>query len=162
MKKLIILILFAPFFIFSQELKIDEKTGMYTKQDIMVFDSISKEEIFNKTIEWISLNYNSANDVIQLRDNVNGKIILKGMYTTNFYIKEGVIKHTAVIDIKENKLRYTYTDFIYDSQGSGAMSFEKPLTSKKKLIEKTNGYINNSMNSLKDYIKNNIKADDNW
>lgn len=111
---------------FGQEYKIEEKsiTGVF---DI---DGKSKAEIFSAINKWISINYNSAKNVIQLNDAEAGNIIIKGinevtyknavkaLYPKNSYISENTttkFNHLIEITVKENKFRIIYR--ITDSEG---------------------------------------------
>ncbi len=161
MKNLFIILLFSPFLCLSQNLEIDKESGKYTKQQVIEIENKLKDDLFNKTIEWITLNYNSADDVIQLKDKELGKIIVKGNFSSNMYMKKGWINHTLVLDFKDNKFRYKYSDFSYYSTGSGEMPFESSIMSKKKLLKTTDAKIDNSMLNLKEHIIKN-KDNSNW
>ena len=107
----------------------------YTKNAITGVFSVenkSKNEIYSSINKWISINYNSAKNVIQLNDKDAGNIIIKGInestyknalkevYPNNAYIPEyNTIKfnHTIEINIKEDRYRiiYTLTDIINDT-----------------------------------------------
>ncbi len=109
---------------FGQTIKLDSLSGKYQSEGIVHVDSLTKESLFSKAQEWIALNYKSAQDVIQLADKENAKIILKGNFTTSMFMKEGYIGHTLILEFKDGRFRYTYTDFSYESMGSGKMNFE--------------------------------------
>lgn len=111
---------------FGQTYKIEEKsiTGVF---DV---DGKSKAEIFSAINKWISINYNSAKNVIQLNDAEAGNIIIKGinevtcksvaktLYPKNAYIPENTttkFNHLIEINVKENKFRIIYR--IIDSEG---------------------------------------------
>lgn len=97
----------------------------HNKKIIGVFDvkGKNKSEIFNSISKWIALNYNSAKDVVQLKNEESGTIIVKGINVStfenarrNFYKNEhqeksGEIQfnHTMEINVKENKFRVIYT-----------------------------------------------------
>ena len=51
-----------------------EKQVTYVKE----FPGITKDELYNKALSWVAINYNSANDVVQLKDKAEGRIICKG------------------------------------------------------------------------------------
>lgn len=161
MKNLIFILLFSPLLSLSQSLDIDKESGKYTKQEVIEIENKLKDDLFNKTIEWIILNYNSADDVIQLKDKELGKIIVKGNFSSNMYMKKGWINHTLIFEFKDNKFRYKYTDFSYYSTGSGEMPFESSIMSKKKLLKTTDAKIDNSMLNLKEHIIQN-RVDSNW
>lgn len=153
MKKtfLFILTFFTVQTIFGQILK-DSLSGKYQCTGIVLVDSVKKDELFSRTKEWIALNYKSANDVIQLADKETSKIILKGNFSTSLFLKQGWLGHTLVLDFKDGKLRYLYTDFNYYSQGSGSMGFESSMMSKKKIIKTTEENIASSILNLKKYL----------
>lgn len=151
-----------PVFTKGQNLLIDEQTGKYAKQAVIEVENQPKQLIYKKAVEWITLNYKSANDVIQLKDESEGKIILKGNFSSNMYMKAGLIEHTLILEFKDNKFRYSYTDLAYYSAGSGKMPFEGNLMSKKKLLSNTEQDIDNSIKSLSEYIFKSYNSKDDW
>jgi len=109
----------------SQEYKLKDKTiaGVFETE------GKTKSEKFSSINKWIALNYNSAQNVVQLNDKESGNIIVKGineavyknvmkeLYPKNKYIQEfNTVKfnHTLEINVKDNKFRiiYTLTDII--------------------------------------------------
>jgi hypothetical protein len=130
MKKIYIFILtICSFSMQSQDWTIGEKsvTGVFTSTK-------SKSELFTSINKWISINYGSAQSVIQMNDPESGTIIVKGINEvsyTNFGIKvlypksklyseetSSKFRHTIEINVKENKFRviYTLTELIPPSQ----------------------------------------------
>ena len=120
-----ILVLITSFNCYAQEYSSEEKSI------IGVFDTEgkTKAEIFASINKWIALNYNSAQNVVQLNDKEFGNIIVKGikeavyknvmkeLYPKNKFMNEfSTIKfnHTLEINIKDNKYRIIYilTDII--------------------------------------------------
>lgn len=116
--------------LFSQVYQIKEKTI------IGVFDTPgkTKSEIFSLINKWISLNYNSAQNVVQLNDKEAGNIIVKGInevvyknimkefYPNNKYMQDySTIKfnHTIEVNIKDDKYRiiYSLTNIVSEVQG---------------------------------------------
>jgi hypothetical protein len=148
---------------FGQNIKLDSLSGKYQSEGIVHVDSLTKENLFTKAQEWIALNYKSGKDVIQLADKDNAKIILKGNFTTSMFMKEGYIGHTLIMEFKDGRFRYTYTDFSYESAGSGKMNFEsKNMGFKKKIISKTEQNIVTSIESIKKYMVQNSKKNNDW
>src|SRR5262249_31951236 len=138
--------------IFGQTLQLDSLSGKYQSQGILQMDTLKKDLLFAKAKEWITLNYKSANDVIQLADKESSKIIVKGNFKTNMFMKDGWISHTLVLDFKDGKMRYIYSDFTYYSSGSGTLAFEsKSLGFKKKIFKETEENIQSSIEGLKKY-----------
>lgn len=154
MKKLqlILVLIFTINQVFSQELTLNE-TGLYTSQQVIKTDEQDAEILFNKCMEWIALNYRSAQDVIQYSDKENLKIICKGSFITNLFWKSGFIPHTLSLEIKKGRFRQTYSDFSYVSDGSGKIALEsKNLAFKKKILKETSSQVNSATNNLKEYL----------
>jgi hypothetical protein len=123
MKKILTIAMFVATAITqAQEWTISEKsvTGIFNS-------SKSKSEIFTAVNKWISLNYNSAQNVIQLNDSESGTIIIKGINEITYSNLAGKVisksspesntakfNHTIEINVKENKFRVIYklTDMI--------------------------------------------------
>lgn len=118
MKKLLLIaFIFLCNYCYPQEFKYEEKvvTGIFEAQ------GKSKSEIFSAINKWISINYNSSKNVIQMNDIDSGTIIVKGINTVktknalkklypisipefNFYD----FSHLIEINIKDNKFRIIY------------------------------------------------------
>ncbi|MFC6858807.1 DUF4468 domain-containing protein [Zunongwangia atlantica] len=129
----------------------------------------NKDEIFENINKWIALNYNSAQDVIQMNDKDGGNIIVKGinsityknnikeLYPNNKFIAETItnkFNHTIEVNIKENKYRiiYTLSDIIppaeatqYSMEGQFDLIFDMiDFTGvKEDKIEVYNAYLDN-------------------
>lgn len=79
---------------------------------VLPFSEMPKEEIFDRAIEYIARNYNSADSVIQLSDEDRGQIVARGIsYSAgdsfDFNIKRP-FRYTLLIDVKEEKMRIRY------------------------------------------------------
>jgi len=117
---------------YSQEFEYEEKviTGIFEAE------GKNKSEIFSSINKWIALNYNSAQNVVQLNDKESGTIIVKGineamyknvmkeMYPKNKYMQEYntvEFNHTMEINIKDNRYRIIYhlTDIITPAPVAG-------------------------------------------
>lgn len=105
MKKLLILLL-LPLFSLGQEL--NKTNDGYTE---VVDIELSKKEIYQKVNEWVALNYNSAQDVIQL--NTEDKVIVKGNFSINFNVEKYVFKYrihnTIAFSIRDSKYKIDLT-----------------------------------------------------
>lgn len=150
----------------AQSIELDATTGKYQTQSVEELSSeLSKDELFDKAKQWIALNYKSADDVIQLADKENGKIICRGNFSTNLFMKKGWIEHTMILDFKDGKMRYTFTDFVYTSPGSGDYPFENKWTKgyRAKAHAETEANVRGSVASLKEYVTGAAAASDsNW
>lgn len=154
MKKLLLLLFLVPMLLFSQKIELDEKTGLYAQTEVLEFEGLSKDDLFNKTIEWVTLNYNSANDVVQLKDLELGKIIVKGNFVSSLMISKVWIYHTLILEFKDNRIRYTYTNFS-SATTSQELNFENKRFMKAQLnksIQQAESNINVSIKSLIEFI----------
>ena len=84
----------------------------------------SKSEIYSSINRWVSVNYNSANNVIQMNDKESGTMIVKGLNSLSFinptratYPKTKAIpiknklllSHLLEINVRDNKYRLMFT-----------------------------------------------------
>jgi hypothetical protein len=104
---------------FGQDYELEEKTVI----GIFEIEGKNKSELFSSINKWISINYNSAQSVIQMNDKEAGTIIIKGinevvykntmksLYPKNKYIPEystTKFNHLIEINIKDNRYRVVY------------------------------------------------------
>ncbi|WP_165749881.1 DUF4468 domain-containing protein [Cellulophaga sp. Z1A5H] len=126
------IVLMTLFNCYAQEYILQEKTV----ESIFEVEGKSRTEIFTSINKWIALNYNSAQNVVQLNDKESGNIIIKGinqavyknvmkeLYPKNKYMQEFStveFNHTMEVNIKDDKFRiiYTLTDIITPSPVAG-------------------------------------------
>jgi len=120
----------------AQEYKLDDKTitGIFEVKEK------SKSEIFASINKWVSINYNSAKNVVQMNDLESGTIIIKGinevtyknsmkeLYPNNKSVEEYTktkFNHLIEINIKDNKFRIIYkiTDIAAEDVGYNILTF---------------------------------------
>ena len=117
MKKTILLLLFITSITNAQDYKLEAKsiTGTFDVK------GKTKSEIFSLINKWISINYNSSKNVIQMSDLESGTIIIKGINEVKYknpgkimypnMLSEFTImklNHLIEINIKDNKFRIIY------------------------------------------------------
>ncbi len=109
-------------------------------QDVIQVDKTS-DEIYSNLKSWIATTFNSANDVIQLDDVTNKKIIIKGISTFAYkrmVTINGKVFFTLTLEAKDNRFRYTiiFTNVEVGTNHQSAMSelIEKPNSKNSKLI----------------------------
>jgi len=163
MKKTLILFLFAalPLFIVAQTIEVNPETKRYSTSAVVPIDSTVMDVLYTKALEWVSMNYKSAKDVTKLADKESGKIICTGSYKTSLFMKEGWIEYTMILDFKDNRYRYTFTNFSYYSKGSGTLNFEDSMIGKKKVIGTTEEKVKESVEGLTAHLKK-AKTNDKW
>ena len=140
MKKIVLgILIMVSFYSNAQEYKLEEKsvTGIFEANDK------TKAELFSAINKWISVNYNSANSVIQLNDLESGTIIVKGINTivnksfiksflhpdlqkkTSFNTMTYNFSHLIEINIKDNKFRIMYLITKYEDYGNDNEIFKR-------------------------------------
>jgi hypothetical protein len=84
-----------------------------------VYDvSLVKDVIFSRSMEFVAKKFKSAKDIIQLSDKENGNIICKG--TVDIDKGMGLIcpyEFTMSIEVKDNRYRLTFDNYIFYFQG---------------------------------------------
>jgi hypothetical protein len=107
---------------FAQNFPLDT-TGKITYQGIVKVDSLSAKEIYTNAKSFIANQFKSYKDVVQLEDETNYKFIIKGsfvaIYEGEHDAELGVVKFKATIECKDNRYRYTITNFTHEYQRSG-------------------------------------------
>jgi Domain of unknown function (DUF4468) with TBP-like fold len=136
MKKISLLFLLSFLFCLSnsQVLKTDAKsiTGTFDAKEK------TKSDLFSSINKWISINYNSAKNVIQMNDLESGTIIVKGINEVEFkntakqiYPNNKNMPETATVkfnhliefNIKDNKFRIIYKITGVNSEGYDNLFF---------------------------------------
>jgi hypothetical protein len=114
----------------AQEYKLEQKSV----SGVFEIKEKTKAEIFASINKWISINYNSAKNVVQMNDLESGTIIIKGineviyknsmkeLYPNNKYLLEYTttkFNHLIEINIKDNRFRIIYriTDIASEDGG---------------------------------------------
>jgi hypothetical protein len=119
--------------------------------------TMSKNEIFNKTLEWMAQSFTDSKAVIELQDKENGKIIGKGMTTFTNVVAVIPCRFTMIVDIKDNKYRTTYNNFV----GMWGEYHNRPMEVEEKVfIDETITKLNVLDASLYTYLKNSKKTND--
>ena len=105
----------------------DSKKIMYRN---VVNQEGTSNYLYDKAIEWFGYYYGNAQTVYSVQDKVNGKI--EGNGRMNIYFmdeKEGIrrdagrIAYQIKLELRENRYRYTLTDF--NLMGTGRFPIEK-------------------------------------
>jgi hypothetical protein len=78
----------------------------------------NQTELFILINDWFAVNYNSANDVIQMADKDAGIIIGKGSTEYSFgkltySCYEGRLKYTLKVSFKDNRFKVDLTNFVH-------------------------------------------------
>lgn len=103
-------------------------------QGILPVENKTSSAIYANIKSWVATRYNSANDVIQLDDKENGKLIVKAISPFHYGVMgiriDSKCFYTLTIDTKENKFRYTIdmteVEVGTDHQSAYKQLIEKP------------------------------------
>jgi hypothetical protein len=96
---------------------IDIETQLITYQEV-VQEEGTKNELFNRCINWLNNFYNNPVSVTKVRDNKTGKIRGNHRFRLNYFDKDGnkldgaMVLYSFVIELKDGRYRYTITDFV--------------------------------------------------
>jgi len=74
---------------------------------------LSKDDIYNRSLQFIAENFKSAKAVIEYKDKESGRIIGNGSLMISDGIMQRPASFTMVIDIKEKKYRIIYKNLLY-------------------------------------------------
>jgi len=109
--------------VFSQEsqvpsLPVDPDTKLIQYREVIQQEG-TKDVLYDRGIEWFRAYYLSPTSVFRVQDKVNGKIEGTGRFKIYFKDETGMLRDAGVIlydirvELKDNKYRYTLTDFNY-------------------------------------------------
>jgi hypothetical protein len=131
MRNFILLLLLIPIITKAQEYKLEDKTV----SSVFEVKEKTKAEIYASINKWVSINYNSAKNVVQMNDLESGTIIIKGINEVNYnnlmveilskvqeYSKNN-FNHLIEINIKDNKFRIVYkiTNMVIEDIGLNSL-----------------------------------------
>lgn len=117
------------------ELPIDSTTGKITFVKIVEVKNKNKSEIYAIIKNWITENYNSPKDVINIDDKESGIILLKSFFLNTQTIDNIILKDnyyfSLKINIKDSKYKITISDLeqqgVSDFTSSGYSGKKSPL-----------------------------------
>lgn len=139
----------------------DSSLKKYVYQEILIQDSVSKDLLYTNSKLFVSENYRSAKDVIQFEDKETGVLLCKGLWNDVFILSSIYIHHTIKFEVKEGKVRVTYSDFFIQVVGeSNRSALEDYEIGLGKLKRKVTTHILSQITSFKDYLKTHSKASD--
>jgi len=194
MKKLLLILLCLPMIGFGQvqysdtlykmELPLNKESRMIEFDEIIALGGVTKNELYSRAREWFAVTFNSANNVIQMDDEKNGKIIGKGFsdivimffgsktkemlhFTLSVYVKEEryrikmnnfsfqVYPTKGVDNLSKMSAESTIIDMLYNKRGK---PYKANKTRKEQLLLKSSQIIADLEKSMKIKAKN----DDDW
>lgn len=114
MKKLLLIFVLLPLFVFSQDYS-----------EIVKVPGKSASQLYLSAREWFAESFKSANDVLQMDDKENGKLIGKGSMPVSVQYKSAfntvpIILHatfTIKVSVKDSTYKYEIGPIFIDSGG---------------------------------------------
>ncbi|RZT93419.1 uncharacterized protein with TBP-like fold DUF4468 [Ancylomarina subtilis] len=133
-------------------LPIDSNGNIVFKE--VINSNLSKSKLYSNAQEWIAKTFGDYKKVIQFEDEVNGKLILKGVNNVKHFVEVHIagihiinretIKFTLTIECKENRYRYIMDNIVVSLHNDGetwdSSIFERinDIKSSKNKIERLN------------------------
>ncbi len=143
-----------------------EKDGVFVYESVVTVEGADQETLYKRALMWFTKTYNSANNVLQMKDEKEGSLIGKGLFKINYYTRNPSINHTLSIFVKDGRFKYILTDLKYsDNQGESFAleKFPKSWAGKKKLYETVNSEILVLLKDLEVAMSKNTEAQsDDW
>lgn len=120
-----------------------DETGKIVFTEVVEVPNVTKDQLYSRAYEWFAKTFNSAQNVIQMQDKENGKIVGKGIFdemnasgTLGMGGVKGYAKFTISIYLKDGKYKYEVADFVHEGiwigepygspSNGGALENEKP------------------------------------
>jgi hypothetical protein len=93
-----------------------DENGKIIYMEVVKMDSIPQDTIYKRILDWVKFTYPKSKTTI---DSADKKIATRGrflVYTNPGVIKEihGAIRYDLAIELKENRYRYTFTNFVFE------------------------------------------------
>ncbi|WP_028982151.1 DUF4468 domain-containing protein [Sporocytophaga myxococcoides] len=103
---------------FAQDNLPKDQNGKITYTDIIVDSGASVQQLYIQAKNWIYKHHQSTSKSIEL-DSAEGKVMAKGyylVYNKGVVSKQvhGAIKYNVLIEVKDNKYRYNFSDFVFE------------------------------------------------
>jgi len=93
-------------------LPLDPGTKLVTYEGVVEVPGASKDQLYDRALEWMAKTYQSANDVVQIKDKEQGKLLAKGgILLFNDKVPAGYVVHTQTIYVKDGRYKYLLTGF---------------------------------------------------
>ena len=98
----------------------------------------TKHELYSRASLWFAETFNSANDVLQLKDESEGRLVGKGVIwyepkgITGSEPIRGPVRFTTKVSVKDGRYKYEFCDFMHEGNPAatyGAISFGLVTTS---------------------------------
>lgn len=122
---------------YAQKLPVDSETQKITYTEVVEIPGAKKDDLYSKAKAWFVTATGATKLALELEDKETGKLLGKvnnsvkvknppmGMYEVGF------VNYTISIIVKDDKYKYTFTDFNHESGGMKDVTSSGPLENKK-------------------------------
>lgn len=159
--------------VYSQNIPVDPDTKLITYREV-VQQQGTKDQLYPRVIDWLNSFYKNPADICRVRNPENG--IIEILHRIEIYYPEtdgikkpmGLVNYSVKIECKENKYRYTITDF--NLKQASKFPIERWLDKNDKaynencdyFLKQVDDFTQNLIKSLKGKMQPTIKKEDNW
>lgn len=114
---------------FGQELSMDSTTGKWMYRRMVAVDSMNMWDLYERSRQWMVRAYVSADDVIQYESKEEGKLMGRGNWKVQYSLNNERMEHILIIECRDGRVRYTFTDFVRETYDSTLGRQRKALES---------------------------------
>lgn len=145
------------------QMPVDPETGRFLYQEVVEVPG-AKDDLYVKAQTWFVNTFRDAKEVIQLQDKDAGRVMGKGLFRLTLVMLTRSIHFTITIDVKDDRYRYTITDFIIEwhNTGNDVHNFEEVTLSRRQLYNKTDAMIQELIANLKTTMSQSSPTQDDW
>lgn len=142
----------------SERVYLTDSSGSYEYSEVIDVEGMGSNDIYKQAKVWVTRNYISANDVIQMDDNHNNHLIVKGVFEGEYLLNKIWIPHTLEIQTKDGRLKIYYNSFRYTNEAGDngvpfRVAFERAI-SKESIVGQTELFLSETVIDLKKHLKN--------
>lgn len=99
----------------GQELELDTTTNKLMYRRVVEVDSATAVQLYELARQWMARAYKSADNVLQYENKEEGKLIGRGVWPVAFSTNNERMEHVIIIECREGRVRYTFTDFVRET-----------------------------------------------
>jgi len=129
MKKtfLISILCLCSFISYSQYFEIDPETKKYSYSIVVRADSLTKSQIFKKSLVWYDRYFKSRKNVVQASDSIKGKITGRASFLYLVGIRDCPVSFSIFLTVKDNRFKFEASDFYWGTPPHVYTFEEKPF-----------------------------------
>ncbi len=130
-------------------------------QQVIDLPGMSRDQIYNKSNQWIAETFGSANAVIQYKDQKEGKIIGNIISTSLKFMMTYSFNSTMSIDIKDGRARLSFQAHDVSISSAGGVPTTRGIYGEAEAEMARESYTS-IIESYRSYLLKKTKKDDNW